>query len=336
MAIEQFANLASTLVSAGGIDSVATSLPVDSTAPPFPQTGNFRLRIDNEFLLATAVADSTHFTVTRGIEGSTAASHLAGAPVTHLATAGALTAFGADTIGYGADASLPAAARAGMLYLPNDNVTPYLYDGAAWQTFGQLQPFHKPPAAATWTGLNSPPALTEYQGSLRLVPASALAAWAVKGYYRTTPATPYSVDAGFTISTPVVNYWCGGVFWYSSGDGKLTVVYVGLNQANNVSQTSYWLCEKLTNVTTWTAAYNWSHGQANLGNQGSYSGVHWVRLGDNGTNRTVAISGNGLDWTQTFSVGRTDFHTPNSVGWFVNTQNVYWPGSMRLVSWWEH
>jgi hypothetical protein len=84
---ELFANSAqSALVSS--IGAADTTLSVLS-ATKFPSSGNFRILIDTELLLVTAVAGTT-FTVTRGAESTTAAAHAAGATVTHVLTAGSL------------------------------------------------------------------------------------------------------------------------------------------------------------------------------------------------------------------------------------------------------
>lgn len=84
---ETFSNNAeSTLDTA--IDADDVSVIVDD-ATTFPAAGNFRLRIDDEIMLVTAVAGAT-YTVTRGQEGTTAASHSAGAQVRHVLTAAAL------------------------------------------------------------------------------------------------------------------------------------------------------------------------------------------------------------------------------------------------------
>jgi hypothetical protein len=72
----------------GSINDSVTSLVVDS-ASTFPTTGNFRIKIDDEILLVTAVSTNT-FTVTRGAESTTAASHADNAPVYGVLTAGAL------------------------------------------------------------------------------------------------------------------------------------------------------------------------------------------------------------------------------------------------------
>ena len=85
---ENFANTyQTTLNDAGGIDSSVTSLVVTSaTGAP---SANFRIKIDSELMLVTGVAGTT-FTVTRGVESTTAASHADGAAVTHVLTAGGL------------------------------------------------------------------------------------------------------------------------------------------------------------------------------------------------------------------------------------------------------
>lgn len=93
---EHFANEpATTLV--GTITGAATSLVVASSSG-FPAV-NFRIRIDNEYLLVTAgPPGSTTWTVARAQEGSTAATHQNGAAVTHVLTAGGLNQALADRV----------------------------------------------------------------------------------------------------------------------------------------------------------------------------------------------------------------------------------------------
>ena len=86
--MEQFANLAGTTL-VGGITAFVTSITVANGGSPFPATGNFRIRIDTELMIVTAVAGNV-FTVTRGAEGTTAASHSDGAQVVFVLTAGSL------------------------------------------------------------------------------------------------------------------------------------------------------------------------------------------------------------------------------------------------------
>lgn len=81
----------------GAIGAGDGSLTV-STAVPFPTVPQFRLLIENELILVTAVAGAV-FTVTRGVEGTTAAAHAGGTGVFQVLTAAAL---GDTTTGTGA------------------------------------------------------------------------------------------------------------------------------------------------------------------------------------------------------------------------------------------
>jgi hypothetical protein len=63
----------------GALSATATTVNVNSAAA-FPANPPFKIRIDNETLNVTARA-ATVWTVTRGVDGSAAASHASGAPV---------------------------------------------------------------------------------------------------------------------------------------------------------------------------------------------------------------------------------------------------------------
>jgi hypothetical protein len=72
----------------GSINNSVTSITVTS-GTGFP-TPNFRIRIDNELMLVTSVGGGTNWTVTRGVEGTTAASHSNGASLAHVVTVAGL------------------------------------------------------------------------------------------------------------------------------------------------------------------------------------------------------------------------------------------------------
>jgi lysophospholipase L1-like esterase len=84
---ELFANDAVSTLN-GAINTSVTSLTItDATA--FPAGAQFRIIIDDEILLVTSVVD-TAFTITRAIEGTTAASHADGATIAQLVTVAGL------------------------------------------------------------------------------------------------------------------------------------------------------------------------------------------------------------------------------------------------------
>lgn len=72
---------------AADVSDTDTTLTVG--AAPVGLSPNFRIIIDQELMLVTGVSGAT-FTVTRGIEGTTAVAHTAAAPVSHVLTAGGL------------------------------------------------------------------------------------------------------------------------------------------------------------------------------------------------------------------------------------------------------
>lgn len=83
---EQYANNANTTLSAAIVTSTGTSISITSAAT-FPALASYRVIIDSELMLVTAGAGTTAWTVTRAIEGTTGATHLNGADVTHVLTA---------------------------------------------------------------------------------------------------------------------------------------------------------------------------------------------------------------------------------------------------------
>ncbi len=92
MATEQFSNAPQTTL-AVAMNSIVTTMTV-AGATGFPTVPQFRIVVDQEIMLVTAVAGAT-WTVTRAPvsaqEGTLAAAHAVGATVSHILTAGGLS-----------------------------------------------------------------------------------------------------------------------------------------------------------------------------------------------------------------------------------------------------
>ncbi len=84
MSQEQYANHGGTTLSAA-MDATQTSLPITS-ATGLPGRPQYRVRVDDEIMLVTGGAGTTTQTVTRGVEGTTAATHNNGVAVNHVLT----------------------------------------------------------------------------------------------------------------------------------------------------------------------------------------------------------------------------------------------------------
>lgn len=130
MATEKFANNAQSSLTAD-VSNVATSLTVLS-GTPFPASGNFRILIDSEIMLVTAITGGTTFTVTRAQEGTSAVFHANGSLVSHLWTVGSLDQSIADCCQVGTFGSLPASEKAGRLYFCSDTLQLMRDNGSSW------------------------------------------------------------------------------------------------------------------------------------------------------------------------------------------------------------
>lgn len=66
----------------GAISSTSSTSITVTSASGFPGSGNYNIQIDSEVMTVTAGQGTTTWTVTRGVNGSTAATHSNGATVT--------------------------------------------------------------------------------------------------------------------------------------------------------------------------------------------------------------------------------------------------------------
>lgn len=212
MAIEKFANNATTTTS-GSINN--SSNPVTFTvasASAFPTSGNFRIIIDSEILLVTSVSGSD-FTASRAQEGTSIASHSSGATVKHILTSDSLDQTIKDRIQVGA-ANNYDAGNAGV-YQCNDVPV-----AAITQTHAILSPvmpiYEFDATAFTW--FNQSTSTITQSG-----PFSA---------YMTTPSSSSDIRGLVTTYTPgqTIDVWCNPAF-YSAADA--TYFCMGLTVGNS-------------------------------------------------------------------------------------------------------
>jgi hypothetical protein len=167
MAVEQYANNPVTTLD-GAIDNAVTTVVV-ANGSVFPSTGEFRLVVDDEIMLVTNRVTDT-LTVTRGVEGTAAASHLDLALARCSMTKQSLLNLTRD--GYKLDtfANRPSAGREGRVFIPSDNPVIGYYDtGSAWKLFEHGPMFTAPTLATLGTWVNQQAATyTQVDGFLRL------------------------------------------------------------------------------------------------------------------------------------------------------------------------
>lgn len=316
MAIEKYTNNATSTLN-GAINNSVTSLAVTS-ASTFPASGNFRILIDSEIMLVTAVSSNT-FTVTRAHENTAAASHSDGATVTHVFTAGAINAVRGDQISRGTAASRPTAGVSGNLYFPTDDFVVNQDNGSTYMSFGPVFKF-TPPVDADFAWINQGSAsVVATANTIRLNSPSGDTSFNYRIRKKAAPSAPYTITAAFLwqIKNNNTNAVCGICFRQSS-DGK--VIGGGPFQIDNNGRRI--VVFKMNSPTSFNATYI-------NDTQSEGCGIQWLQMSDDNTNRIWRWSNNGLDWIQLASESRTTFMTADEVGFFTNHDST----GMTLLSW---
>lgn len=244
--LEQFANNYESTLN-GAINNSVGSLVVTS-ATGAPSSGQFRLRIENEILLVTAVSGTT-FTVTRGVEGTTAASHADGATLKLVLTKGALEQKRIDDVGAGAIASIPAAGATGRLYLPNEAPTLLRDNGSIYTPYGPL--FKLSPVPSTgWSWVNQDGATIQTTDLGQLLHKEGAGITGISCRVRTMAVSaPTTLVAGFiwhgTISYSHVSILCrknssGEImsFWLGLDNGSLRMEVIRYSSATTATGTA--------------------------------------------------------------------------------------------------
>ena len=298
MAEELYVNDPGTTLAAAITSTGATTISVSSSTG-YPSTGNFRILVDTELMLVTSVSGTT-WTVTRGIESTTAATHLNGVAVNHILTQGALDAIRINMNSSGTYASLPSSPKSGDNYTPSDVTSNYnlLYTGSSWQSSLAInQNVSLPPTASNWGWLNQGGAtITDLaSGGLQLVSRSADAQLA--GVTLAAFSTPYTITIGVTLIGigPTV-----GMFFYNSGDGRLVLFHysaVTSGGGGNLS-TSKW-----TSFTAYSS--NYVTGGSNYVTM--VAPMLFLRIKDDGTNLIYSYGADLNTFTQFDSRARHDW-----------------------------
>jgi hypothetical protein len=328
--MEQYANEASTIVdssyTAGG-----ASLTVVSTAAPFPQSPNFSITIFDaatglvkSILKVTAVTNGTTWAVTsaEGID----ANCVTGDVVRLCLTARAMDEIRKDMVQYGTRAGLPGSPytgqRAGNMYLCSDSPYEYYFNGTVWVPRYKGMEVSEPglTTSPSFSWVNQGTATEETAaGGLRMVcPTSS--GDNVRGRYIGQPSRPYTITALFKIQAVQANFFNSGLGFYNTSSGRF--IMMGFS---NLADGGLIQIQKFNSTTSFNGTYTAVTVTAN--------DEIWIRVTDNGTNFIFSFSTNGFDWTQVDSRSRTDFITPDQVGWFMDAANSTYPASLWLLHW---
>lgn len=230
---------------------------------------------------------------------------------------------GGPTIGSGTLASLPTGA-AGDLYLPTDAAYLYRKGASAWAAFGPIWQL-TPPLLADLTWVNQSTATADNaRGALRItMPAQGSVTNSLRLLVKATPAPPYVLIVGFDAHLARQNYLQAGPAWRDSASGKIQMFSARPYNSNDAAVT------------------NWNSPSSVNGDQVAQNNFHarrrFVRLADDGTNRTIHLSDNPDPdlgtWELLFSFSRTTFLTPDQIGFCLNNASTAYGCGLTVYHW---
>lgn len=230
-----------------------------------------------------------------------------------------------DIISRTAYALRATAGNAGKLWLPTDGVVGGRDNGTTWDGFGPVFALTDPLLQTfAWVNQGSATVDTSLGGVYLEAPISSSSNWRIRK--KAVPAAPYTLDIAFTVNGITGNYQGAGIVLRDSGTGKLQTF--GVEYTSTVTNIAV---QKWSSATTFSANYvDVQHNPAEGG------GVMFLRMVDDNTNRKSYFSRDGLHFQLMHSVGRTDFLTPDEIGFCANEQTNAAPCGMHLLSWREH
>jgi hypothetical protein len=327
---EKFSNNAVTTLSAAITTTTATSCTV-TDATSFPTSGNFRIKIDGEVLVVTGVVGST-FTVTRGAEGTTAATHASGANVIHLLTKGGLEARVANRFLSDVYANKPAAGVKGRLFLPTDGLFLEYDDGAAWHQYGPFKRLKAPPQTG-WQWVNQGNATATFVGGALLLEDPDLDATnpQLRLYVRGLAAGATSIVAAFTyngaasMNGPKAGFCarCVG----GTDDGNLTTwgirewstsSYPFLEAVHYTSPTAVEATPSIDGRIVWPSLR-----------------VYWIKFSWEGNYKRWYYAVDGVNWIKWWEDSYGQYNTPSQFGIFIDPMNNAQKISLSLLHWEE-
>lgn len=309
MTSEKFYNAATrTLVSA--ITSSATTATLSSAIGP----ANYRLRMDDEIVLVTAVS-GPNITMSRAQEGTTAAAHSAGATCIHLGTGGAVAAYRNDYLQTAA--SDPIDPFEGALYHPSNSRYLKRWNGSSWDTWGPVM-LVTVPNITGYTAVNQGGSSVDATtGSLDFTVPTITSGIEVRQWVTsyTAPKTMTIGVEGF-LPEETGKVWGMGLCLRDSTNSKF--ITWGIYSNNSFPGEPNPI--KWNDANTLQGVYLGFVARMNC----MHSHRRVFRIVDDGTDLIFKFSVDGLNFQTYHTISRTDFMTPNQTGiYVVNSSATY-------------
>lgn len=222
----------------------------------------------------------------------------------------------------GTFASRPTSAPDGTIYYCTDGPIQFIMSGGSWKPYLGSTPLDTVPAASSFSLINCTLGSTFSDSKGGLLFSGTCAPGVHQVAKITAPATPYSITThminnwGSAVSnTSAWNYCVAGICWREVATGNIHIF--GPCYATSVTGiyiNTFRLC---TASGTGSSGITYSNSTdlnfapltSNLQNHGI-----WLKGTDDGTNRTVYYSGDGVNFTMFAQIARTTSVTPDEVG----------------------
>lgn len=316
---EKYVNLASTTL-ASAYTAADGHIHVTS-ATGFPADGNFHLCLGDEAdatktLFKVTAISGTEFT---GTAEGTDSSIDSGKAVVQVLTAGALDAMRTDNCYSDTLANRIAAEKAGRLFLPSDSYYLQRDSGSAWASFGPIYPLTPPvPGDFAWVNQGTATLTTTNGGMVIYAPATGGRNFRI--LKKAVPSAPYTVTAVIrSLIAPGGSYGVCGLCLRQSSDGKFVIFFTC--KTTGTSQVGYSQCNRVTEISDV------------LVNNAVVASPFFLRIKDDNTNRILQYSEDGITFVTFRSQSRTDYITPDEIGFFAEGFSVDNYGT--LLSWKE-
>lgn len=221
----------------------------------------------------------------------------------------------------GTFANRPTSAPDGSIYMCTDSPIQFIRSGGSWKPYLGSQPLVTPPAANTWSLINATlnTNFSDHKGGLIFNGSYTAATMHVAKV--TAPATPYQITVHFLPTwtagdnPSTFNFATSGICWRQASNGNLqtfgpthattvTGIYVNVFRLLVASGSGS------TGITyTNSTDFNFPNLLSNLMTYGV-----WMRGIDDGTNRSIWYSNDGINFQRINQITRTTSITPDEVG----------------------
>ncbi len=138
---------------------------------------------------------------------------------------------------------------------------------------------------------------------------------------RAYPTTPCTITLGFVPTFFLTNFFHTGLCMRESGTGRIVTCGHGNSGATFIANNI-----KFNSPTSFNSDYVTPLSYAQT------SSLLWVRFTDDGVTRRTWFSNDGKNFIQFTAVGRTDFLTPDRIGFYVNTNNATYESVAKFYS----